>query len=221
MTKYLFIGNTGTGKTLSGTCLAYIFVDDCKRKKLKFEVFGNLHLTEIENFTYTPFGVFPYSKFEKNIKNNIYTLLFLDDLKSLDNLKQFEKIVASASRKANIDIVITVQYYTMASKELREMCEYEIKPTFMKDEKRVVMNCTDLDGNYFNFSVNKVDECLYDKYDTKQIVLMSNDRKLLQEIVKFSENYDDLETNLSLFFSTTKYNKYLKQIVKENEKFQD
>lgn len=199
------VGVMGSGKTVFTTLYALIF----SLLHPKAPIYSNYNL-KLKNFIYTPTMCLPYSTLIK-LKRG---LILIDDIASLPNIDNFIMIMASMSRKLKLDIIITSQYYTMLNPKGRKLCHYEVNPTFDKNTNKMSCIFRDLDDYEFETNFKNVDK-VFQLYDTNEIVLLTNERKVINEIMKHSKTIDDLENNLQMFFSTTKYNQYYKKLSKE------
>ena len=110
--------NTGGGKTCLTVFLARLY----NELNPKNNIYANFKLN-IENAIYSRFMFLPFSIIEKG-----NCMIIFDDFYALKNIEQYTSILAVLSRKVNVEILLTIQYYTMAKKELRSLCHYEFIP---------------------------------------------------------------------------------------------
>ncbi len=97
----------GAGKTLLASIVAYKY-----RQKYKDNtIYANYHLN-LDNFVYTPYFFLPISQLEN-------AMIIFDDISNLNLIKNLMKLIANVSRKRKLYLILTMQYYTMATRELR------------------------------------------------------------------------------------------------------
>lgn len=215
----------GGGKTTFMTFYARLFEQETRGK-----IYANYHLKNVSNFVYNPYLVIPISELEKNENS----LILVDDIKTLNiNIEHFLKIIASISRKASVDVVMTGQYYTMFPRELRMLSQYQVDcqiekvnsydninphSKIIKENNEIsVLNVSmlDIQENEFMFQVHNLEKEVFPYFDTNEIVATPNERKIINEIIKFSHTLDDLESNLKSFFKKIKeYNNHLQKLLK-------
>src|SRR3989304_5534213 len=108
--KKIYINsNTGKGKTLILTIFALLYANLNPNNK----IISNYHLNIYNNQTnesmceYTKYSLLPFSKL---LKGNY--LVLIDDFISVKKyLKNFNSVLATLSRKTNIDVMISLHYY--------------------------------------------------------------------------------------------------------------
>lgn len=200
------LGNRGSGKTLFTTCYAKDYSDKFPNRK----IFSNYKLN-LKNAFYHPYMILDYSELDN-------CLIILDDVYALKNIENFMMIIANYSRKANMMIILTCQYYTMVHKRTRTLSEFEVQTKVDKINQKLFIGFID-SVNKVNYQVvNNVFEKTKGIYDTTEKVKIPTDRKIIEVMEKKQWNtLDDLELNLLLYFNNSrKREKYYRQIGKKN-----
>lgn len=216
MTIFYSAETMGSGKTIFATHYALSFNEQNPNAKIYAnykiklpKIRKGKKLIENPNFIFTKYLVLPLSEITKSERS----LIIVDDCKVLRNLNYFIEIISSMSRKVGIDIIITGQYYTMIKKELRELADYEVKVNYIVEKDILEVILIDLNNNNHCFTVHDIVKIIGDLYDTNEIVNIPNERKINQELLRFCENLEDLESNLSLFYKDKRtYSKNLKNL---------
>lgn len=204
MTIYYLIDKMGSGKTLFATFYAFLF----RMINPVAPIYANYKI-DISNFIYSPYFTLPYSTIEKSLAS----LLIADDIKVLKNLDNFMILISCMSRKRNIDVILTGQYYTMVKKDIRTLADYRVKVNYIKETDVLEYILIDLDDNNYYYEIKDIVKTIGKKFDTNEVVSIANERKIIQEIEKFSYNIDDLESNLDLYIKNKNvYRKYLREI---------
>lgn len=208
--KAFINANTGKGKTCLCVYLArlYNYLNPNNR------IYANFKLN-IPNSVYSRFLFLPFSTIEKG-----NCLLIFDDFYALRNVEQYTSILAVLSRKVNVEILITIQYYTMVKKELRNLCHFEIIPHLTDIQNKKLTNTSKLIIEMYNpiteqlISIRQINDILKlinGYYDTNEIVKFPSERNIIQEIAQFSNDLSDVEFNTSLY---TKNQATKKRVVK-------
>jgi len=117
--KIYIVGNTGTGKTAVAVFFARLYNVLNPDNK----IYGNLHLKNIKNFIYSEFMFLPFSEIKKG-----NCLLIFDDFKAISELKGYSALLSILARKLKISCIFTIQYDKHLTKEMRELCHYELRP---------------------------------------------------------------------------------------------
>lgn len=191
------IAPMGSGKTLFAT----LYAIEYDRKNPENRIYANYSLKNIKNFVFTQFGFLPFSELENAI-------IIYDDILSIkQQISGLAQIIANASRKKNLDIIITAQYYTMIPKSIRELSvnflvQYDKKRDILfvgkeridEQRKEVV---------YDKYYVRNAVKQSKDYYDTREVVSFASEKDIAREILKYSKTDDDIEKNVQ-FYSTSK-----------------
>lgn len=186
----IVIAPMGSGKTMFGT----IYAVEYSRKYPNNKIYANYRLN-LKNVVYSPCMFLPFRRLKD-------CLIIFDDIYSSRNLETLIGVIVNLSRKSNIEIIITAQYYTMIPKLLRTLAQNVIVE-FDKNEKKLNIALeqpiTDKIKKYRLYTVNNPIEIIEGIYDTNEIVDFATPTKIFEEIKKFSENAEDLELNVSLY----------------------
>ena len=113
-----FIGKMGTGKTLGATLYAFEFA----KQNPKAKIYANYKI-KLKNAIYTPFMFLPFSKLSN-------CLIICDDFHTLRNLQSFIGVIVNLSRKKDISIIITAQYYTQIPKQIRTLVDLSVRTQY-------------------------------------------------------------------------------------------
>lgn len=214
MTVYFINSRRGAGKTLFSTFHASYFHELHPNAK----IYANykLQIPNFNNFIYTPYGIIPYDK----LKTEKEVCLIFDDIKALKNLTKFFEMVANMSRKNDFDIIFTGQYYTYLSREGRSLCDYElnIEKELDNDVLEIQLKIPNSDIVHSEFTIHHISN-VFDHYDTNEIVHFPHDKNIVNEIIRLCDTVSDMESNLEIMFTQTKYNKLHKELIKL-EKYQ-
>ena len=199
---FYILGIMGSGKTM----LATIYALEYSQLHPDSNIYANYHL-KLPHFHYTPFMFLDFS----NLHN---CLIITDDFYALQNVKAFLLVMVNLSRKADIEIILTAQYYTMIPPQIRKLSNYKIECKY--DKNNDILYSIKVDGNN-NITFNQVKKAVEKTeriYDTREVVRFPTERNLLDEVVKYSKNQTDLDMNLELCCSnSTKRKQYLKYIL--------
>ncbi|MBY8981696.1 MAG: hypothetical protein KGD57_01995 [Candidatus Lokiarchaeota archaeon] len=201
----------GMGKTLLITLyslLASILFND-------FTIYANFHLN-LKNAVYNPSMFFPI----KNMKRN--TLILIDDIYTMRNLDSFLSLLVNWSRKLGITVLITAQRTIgMVDKTIRFVSDYLVKPKVYKNVGIVVFDILELKtGKVYRKYCKNVFFYSNLIYDTNEVVKFVSERQYIKEIVKFSDDIDDLHDNLELYTKNRALRKKIfKEIIENNPKF--
>ena len=223
--KIYIVGNTGTGKTAIAVFLARLYNLVNPNNK----IYGNLHLKNIKNFIYSEFMFLPYSEIKKG-----NCLLIFDDFKAISELKGYSALLSILARKLNISCIFTVQYSKHLTKEMRELCHYEVRPSLIGNKLS--------NGNYdletycnlkFLLPINQDNYRLMDivefeliipnifkyvnekHYNTNEIPQFLNEFTVIQEIAKFSNTYKDIFNNVKMYTQNRSLSKQLRKKICE------
>lgn len=185
-------GLMGTGKTL----FASNYAVEYRNKYPDNYIYANYKL-KLSKFTYTPFMFLNYSELDN-------ALIIIDDIMSIKNFDNFIFIITNWSRKHNLHIILTGQYYTMFKKQTRTLAQFEVQTKYIKDSDTLLIAFIDGGEKVYYQQIKNAVKRVKDIYDTKEKVPIPNNNKLIQLVKENSKNIDDLETNLSLYFTSRK-----------------
>ena len=197
---YHALGNVGLGKT----AWASLYAKQFSELNPNSNIYANYHLN-LKNFVYTPFMFLPFSKLDK-------ALIIADDFYALKNVKGFTATCVNLSRKASLDIILTGQYYTMIPKEIRTLSN-EVRPFLDKITEKLYSVIMTPDNECSNYVIKDVFTKMKGLYNTNEIVKFNRLDNIADEIIKHSNDLDDLLNNIELYAqSQTKTNQMLKLI---------
>lgn len=211
------LGNRGTGKTL----FASLFAKEYSRCLPNNKIYANYPLN-LSNAEFQPYMVLDYTDLDN-------CLIILDDIYALKNIEGFMLIIANYSRKGNMIIILTAQYYTMVNKQTRTLSEFEVQTLLDKKTGKMVIAFIDTYGKpYFQqfsnaFKIAKG----YQKskefpnqelYNTNFKVGIPTERLIMNTMrEKEWKSLDDIELNLLLYFKDSrKREKNFRILAKEN-----
>ena len=184
------IAPMGKGKTLFASLYAKMYAEKFPTRN----IYANYHLN-LQNAVFTPCMFLPFRKLKE-------CLIIFDDLYSSKNLARLIGIIVNLSRKQDIEIILTCQYYAMIPKMIRTLStQILVEFDNTRDQLNVaVEKIIDEDSKSYNFyAIRKISERAKDLYDTNEVVEFSTPTKVCEEIMKFSETIEDLELNVSLY----------------------
>lgn len=206
MPKGYTIGNTGAGKTL----WVVLYALEWSKNHPNGQIYANFHLN-LPNANFTPIMFLPF----ENLKD---CLILFDDVSSLETVARFSKVTANRSRKKQMELIFTAQYYTMISKQIRAMRDYRVKTKFDK-YKDTLTAWIDYRGKgvrkIIYYDVIKTVKYL-NLYDTNEVVDDPTESEVIAEIIRLSKTKRDVEKNL-LIYSGNKQERrsLLKEILKK------
>lgn len=217
--KAYFNNETGSGKTLSATLFALFFAE----MNPELKIYSNYHINLFNKETrecinvYTSSCLLPFSEVKKG-----NCLIIFDDFYAIKNADFYSGMLAVLSRKTQMDILLTIQYYTDIKKRVRELCHYEITPTvsnldiFGKLTDKSTLNlsfyhprtldflfCTAFyNVKHFLDNIKKFEFynifCEYPLYNTDEVPEFLTESKKIDEVAKFSNNFYDIEMNCGI-----------------------
>lgn len=187
MTTYWSLGTMGRGKTLFATSIAKKYSIEYPENK----IYANYKL-KLPNFVYSPFFFFPLSK----IKNS---LIIGDDMKALETLNRFTSIVANTSRKLNLEIILTAQYYTMIPPSIRQIFDYQVIPYYTKKNDLLKTWGITPEGKIRKRDFPNAVANVKDLFDTNEVVKVPTEKIIEYAIMYNSEYLEDLEFNMYLY----------------------
>jgi hypothetical protein len=157
-----------------------------------------------------------YSNFKLNLPNAIYTQLMLfsltdlhdcmiicDDFYAMKNLENLIAVMVNLSRKNNIQIYLTCQYYSMINRMIRTLSEI-IDLDLQKKEELLFIRRIDMNRKIHYYVIDKVFSRINNLYNTNEVVEFALDSEIEKEIVNKSKNKRDLEYNIKVLIK----NKY-------------
>lgn len=189
----------GGGKTLFAT----LYAKEYSRMYPKQLIYSNFKL-KLPNSTYSPFLLLPFSQLKK-------CLIIADDYYALQNVGGFVQVVVNLSRKLDIDIIITCQYYTMVTKMLRTLANELVEVTYDISQD-ILLAAFDKSRIYYVENAVKLGKKLY---DTKEVVKFPTDTVIEKELLKVSATEEDLELNCQMMIKDSRKRKALFQKLKE------
>lgn len=199
----LFNKKMGGGKTLLATICAFTYLWLNPESK----VYANYKINH-PRAVYCPYGFLPFDEIRD-------CMVIFDDMEDLSWLGGLMSIVANYSRKRNITIICTGQYYAQFSRKARLLMDYEVEPTgYSKKSDNIFYNILKKDaddnvivgsyGHYFTHASK-----YFDKYDTTEEVNRPYPHIIKREILKMSNSPDELDDNLFLWTGNAR-NRYKK-----------
>lgn len=197
----------GSGKTLFSTLYALEY----SRKNPNNKIYANYSIKNIQNFIYSKFGFLPFSELND-------CLIILDDFLAVkQNLQGYLQIIANSSRKNDIDIILTAQYYTFIPPSIRILSK-SIAVRYFKncDTLLVHVEREPQSLKFDSYKIGNAVKLAQDHYDTREIVSFATESDYIAEILKISKNREDIERNVALFTqSEEKRKKILQKIDSE------
>lgn len=212
MTVFYVDANMRKGKTAFAVFHCFRFNKYHPRGK----IYANFHFKPngVKNTIYTPYMILPFSELEKSG----YALIIFDDFASLDMLKRFGKLIASVSGKLQLTLIFTIQYYTMLTRAIRFMSQYQVDVQYNDQIDKLSVYMLTLNEQPIKFNIREPSKYIFPYYDTTETVLNPTDDDIVKEIIKFSETTSDLQRNIAMFYPISKRRKLFNQIVKNSEK---
>lgn len=198
----------GSGKSLLLTAL----IDKYDKKYPERHKFCTFPIKNIHNFELIRYGFLPISK----IRKLQGAFIGIDDASHYDGLEAGFKYIANESRKKDLDLAFTTQYYTQLTRNQRFLLDYDVEVNYEPDTETLKACFTNLDNEKFFLIINNC-SYYYDMYDTKYICETLLESEKYQYVINHSENLQEAEMNLSLMFKTTKFNKQITKLQKEKK----
>lgn len=182
-----YVNEMGKGKTMCATLKAKKYA----RLHPDNIIYSNYTLN-LPNAIYTPYLIIPYNNLKK-------CMLIADDFFNLKNLDSFMSVIVSLSRKKDIDIILTSQYYTMIPPLIRQLSDlYKVK--FSKEYNILQVKQIFKNGLSKEYYVKNAIDKVKDIYDTNECVKFITDTNILEEIKRLCIDPKDIELNLNFFF---------------------
>lgn len=188
LTITCIISPMGGGKTLFSTLIAKIY----SVKYPDREIYANYRLN-LPNAIFTPNLFMPLSK----IGN---CLIIADDFYALKNIDAFIGIIVNLSRKKEIEVIITVQYYTMIQKQIRTLSNYLASVRYYPDSDILTATVINQNNQQKMIMCKNAVSIAKKIYDTNEVVKFYTENQAKKEILKVCSSPDDLDLNLSLYF---------------------
>lgn len=203
--KLYIVGNTGSGKTALAVFIARLYNNINPNNK----IYANFHLKKVKNFVYSEFMFLPFSEIKKG-----NCLLIFDDFKAISDLKGYSALLGILSRKLNVSCIFTIQYYIHLTKEMRELCHYEVRPNLIgsQDYNGLYDNNTyckalfiepinrDFDIIKFRLTIPNIFQFVNEKYyNTNELPEFLNEFTVIKEISKYSNTYKDVFNNVRMY----------------------
>jgi len=196
-------GNRGSGKTLLTTNYAIEY----RRKFPKNKIYSNYKLN-LKNAVYSPFMLLNYSELDN-------CLIIIDDIKGIKNFDYFTTLIANWSRKSKFHILLTGQYIRYFKKSVREMSEFEVQCKYLKKKDILLIAFINPENNVHYQQIKNAVKRAKPIYDTFEKVPLPTNNNLIEIIKKNSKSVNDIEVNLSLYFSQRKIPSLVAKIGRE------
>lgn len=203
--KWACVGNTGDGKTLAIVLkILELFKKDPTRQG-----YGNFHIN-IPNWHYTPTMFLPFDKLK-------HCIIAYDDVSTQEILERFIGVCANRSRKEDMHLFFTCQYYTMIPRKVRKIIDFRLFPSLDKKNDRLTLRILQqkkgmIEPEIYNQVIKFVKETKI--YDTNEIVDDPTESEIIAEITRISETPRDIEKNLMIYTGNEAKRKQLyKEIV--------
>lgn len=206
---YSVISPMGRGKTLFATLYALEYSKIYPNSK----IYANFRLN-LPNVIFTQFGFLPFSELE----NSDRALIIFDDFLAIkQQISGLLQIIANTSRKLNLDIILTCQYYTMIPKSVRTLSQI-VEVIYKKRSDTLFVafreEITDeKEISWTLFHVPNAVKIAKELYNTKEIVSFASDENLAAEIVKMSKNKEDIEKNIQILSQSSAKRKYFRDLI--------
>lgn len=185
------LAEMGGGKTLFSTWYAKLYRNHYGNNI----IYANYKLN-LPNCVYTPNVILPFSELSD-------CLIIVDDCYAISN-KGFINIAVNISRKKNVEMILTAQYYTMISKLIRTLSTI-VNVFYVKERNAIlcyfVFNAESTQQRVYKKVLTQVDS-LFDEYDTEEVVKFPTFESLIEEIATFSKTKSDIEQNIYAIFSS-------------------
>lgn len=178
--EIVICGNTGSGKTLLSTILAYF-----SEKK----IISNYHLKLIQ------FEELDLHKFLRQEYENCDIFLdegyvYLESRISNSFENRASTYILFQSRKKDVDIYITVQYFNSIDIRYRSMVNIVVFCQELSNCYKYIFYNRDLDKTIVKYVAKQIAKYFYKFYDTYEII---QDKRMLEAIKTQDEKNDDVE----------------------------
>jgi hypothetical protein len=176
-----FYGNLGSGKSFSISLLALDWLEKCKEKNIKYEIYSNLDFKyqngKVENL---------FQKYRMGqLQDGISRLLLLDEIqfysdarRSMSNQNLHTTDIMALSRKLEIDIFSTSQMLSQVDKRFKELSYALILPNLKKNGNKGILEW-DIIKVQENLSMKKTYiindlKKIYELYNTKNVMVRAS-----------------------------------------------
>ena len=196
-------GNRGSGKTLLTTNYALEY----SRKFPNNKIYANYKLN-LKNAIYSPFMLLNYSELDN-------CLIIIDDIKGIKNFDYFTTLIANWSRKSKFHILLTGQYIRYFKKSTREMSEFEVQCKYIKDKDILLIAFINPNNKVHYQQILNAVKRAKSIYDTLEKIPLATNNNLIEIIKQNSKTVNDIEVNLSLYFTQRKITSLVPKIARE------
>jgi len=221
--KFYIDGATGKGKTTTSIFFARYYRELYPNNI----IYANFKIN-VSNFIYSQFLLLPFSDIEKG--NCL--IIFDDTYVSKKLLSKYISVLAVLSRKVDVSVIFTIQYYAMLVRENRALCHAKLIPTITNliniNGKKQMSNKSNLIINVYNpiteafkksLKIKEILSIVKGYFDTNEKVKFPTETLLIQEIAKFSNDLSDVEFNLSLISNNQNQIKRMTKKILEIKEF--
>lgn len=159
-------------------------------------------------------------------------MIIADDFYGLKNAENLISTIVLLAGKNDITVILTSQYYTDFKPKLRKLAHKFGFCLYLKEIDLLLVDYSYREHNErnpFDFIFQDSNNIFYYEnavktasklYDTKFPVKVATDNNMIEEVVKISNNIDELDVNLqNCFKNSSKRNRIFNKIIKENLKF--
>lgn len=184
------IAPMGGGKTLFATAYAVEY----SKKYPNRPIYANYNI-KLKNVVYTPLLFLPISQISE-------CLIIADDIYASKNLDTLIGIIVNISRKSDIEVIITCQYYTMIPKMIRTLSQIVEVEYVRETDTLYILQKIPVREGFCEENLFKIENAVSNVgnlYDTKQIVTFATASEIENEILKYSHSLRDLELNVNLY----------------------
>jgi hypothetical protein len=180
-----FYGNLGSGKSFSISLLGLDWLEKCKEKNIKYEIYSNLDFKYQNGRVEDLFVKYKNQK----LQDGISRLLLLDEIqfysdarRSMSNQNLQTTDIMALSRKLEIDIFSTSQMLSQVDKRFKELSYALILPNLKKDGNKGILEW-DIIKVQENSSMKKTYiindlKKIYDLYNTKNVMIRTSKKEL-------------------------------------------
>ena len=196
-------GNRGSGKTLFTTNYA----KEYSKKFPKNKIYANYKLN-LKNAVYNPFMLLNYSELDN-------CLIIIDDIKGIKNFDYFTTLIANWSRKSHFHILLTGQYIRYFKKSIREMSEFEVQCKYLKKKDILLVAFINPNNKVYYQQIKNAVKRAKKIYDTFEKTPLPTNTNLIEIIKNCSKSVNDIEVNLSLYFTQRKIPSLVAKISRE------
>lgn len=205
---YSVITPMGGGKTLFSSLYALEWSKIHENGK----IYSNYRLN-LPNATFTKFGLLPFSELEQNN----HTLIILDDFLALkQQVSGILQCIANMSRKLNIDLILTAQYYTFVPKSIRELGQLtEVWYSKTSDILYVAFRKNSENEEWETYKIRNAVKIVkkLDLYDTNEIVAFASEAEIAREIATICKLDSDIKRNVEMITTSDKRRKKLIELI--------